>query len=419
MKHLAQFVSEHLTDDTSKLILNRSKWPDIDIDLAVNCIESRRKLRNKIPEWADNSELVFPVRLSAEQCSSSATGRFKAGLAERIVLICRGNSNGLRIADLTGGLGADTWFFSGIAHKVLYNEMQEILCRTAEYNFHILGADNITVSNIEVNDTNAAALLGEFAPDIIYLDPARRGECGRKVFLLEDCRPDIIGLKDVLFSHCRNILVKLSPMADISMLHDRLGRNCREIYTVASDGECKELLVWMDREWDGEYTVNAVELRKDGLPGVFSFLPSEERNAVPGYASGLIGCEKHDEELFLFEPGKALMKAGGFNIIGRRFGIEKIGRSTHYYIISGTSAAEELKRLGKTYRITRCASLDKRSIRDIGSSCRRAEVTARNLPMDTETLRKKLGVSSGDDTHIFGLKSDNEGNLLLCTQRVF
>jgi hypothetical protein len=38
--------------------------------------------------------------------------------------------------------------------------------------------------------------------------------------------------------------------------------------------------------------------------------------------------------------------------------------------------------------------------------------------MDTDTLRKKLGASSGNDIHIFGIKSDIKGNLLLATSRI-
>jgi hypothetical protein len=38
--------------------------------------------------------------------------------------------------------------------------------------------------------------------------------------------------------------------------------------------------------------------------------------------------------------------------------------------------------------------------------------------MDTDTLRKKLGVASGDDAHIFGLKSDLHGNLLIAGETV-
>ena len=60
--------------------------------------------------------------------------------------------------------------------------------------------------------------------------------------------------------------------------------------------------------------------------------------------------------------------------------------------------------------------LDKRTIKAAGKEFPRAEVTARNIPMDTDTLRKKLGVTSGDDAHIFGLKSDSAGNLLIITK---
>ena len=135
MDELVKFVCEHLNDDISRLILNRNKWPEIDIDMAISCIESRRKLKGKIQEWYDLPELIFPVKLSAEQCSSSATGRYKADLAQSIA-----DTNGVtrwKIADLTGGLGADSWFFSQKAEAVLYNEMQNPLCEAAKHNFNV------------------------------------------------------------------------------------------------------------------------------------------------------------------------------------------------------------------------------------------------------------------------------------------
>ena len=123
MKRTAAFVQEHLKDDTARLILNKAKWPGINIDLAVSCIESRSKLKNKVQDWYDNPELVFPVRLSAEQCSSSATACYKAALAEHIACGPDSLMNGKewRIADLTGGLGVDSWFFSKRSEQVFYN----------------------------------------------------------------------------------------------------------------------------------------------------------------------------------------------------------------------------------------------------------------------------------------------------------
>ena len=111
------------------------------------------------------------------------------------------------------------------------------------------------------------------------------------------------------------------------------------------------------------------------------------------------------------------MKAGAFNLISERFGISKLGTSTHYYIVEDEAKAAGLKGHGKIFRIIRCEYLDKRSIKSAGKDYPKAEVTARNIPMDTETLRKKLGVSSGDDIHIFGLRSDKEGNLLFVATR--
>lgn len=415
MDNLARFISDHMGDDTSRLLLAKDKWPDIDMQLVVNCIESRRKLKGKVNEWHDNPSLIFPVRLSAEQCSSSATAQYKASLADRIMA-----GGEWKIADLTGGLGVDSWFFSQKAEKVLYNEMQTVLCDSSRHNFKALGADNIEVSNAAVgnsaDETSPSALLGDFRPDIIYMDPARRGEGGRKVFLIEECTPDILTLKEELFTISRHILVKLSPMADISMACGRLGPCCREVHIVATGGECKELLIWMDREWNGEYSVHAIELPAGyplSEPAQFSFIPSEEL-ALP-----FILKDDDNTPMYLFEPGKALMKAGAFNLISTRFGIPKLGRSTHYYVFDDPEKIQEIRGSGKIYQIMKWEPLNKRSMKEAGKDFPKAEVTARNIPMDTDTLRKKLGVTSGDDAHIFGLKSDRLGNLLLCTNRVF
>ncbi len=399
MEKLAAFVSAHISDDTTRLILDRAKWPEIDMDLAVNCIESRRKLRGKVQEWYDEPELIFPYKLSAEQCSSSATASYKASLAARIA------AGPFRIADLTGGLGVDSWFFSGKADEVLYNEMQPALCEAAKRNFKALKANNIRYSCAIAEPGKINDLLNGFTPDIIFMDPARRGEGGRKVFLLEDCTPDVLKLKDEIFGCCRHILLKLSPMADISMACDRLGPTCREVHVVATGGECKELLIWMDREWNDGYIINAVELPATA----FTFTPSEEKSA---------SAEIGDTGTFIFEPGKALMKAGAFNLISSRLGIKKLGHSTHYYMTDDKEKAASLKAYGKIYRVISSSPLDKRSIKAASQAYPKAEVTARNIPMDTDTLRKKLGCSSSDTYHIFGLKSDRSGALLLITERI-
>ncbi len=415
MEKLADFVRDHGNDDTARLILDKAKWPDIDMDLAVNCIESRRKLRGKVQEWYDEPKLIFPYKLSAEQCSSSATARYKADLAARIASARHSGldpESPFRTADLTGGLGVDSWYFSQKAAEVLYNEMQPKLHEAAIHNFRILKASNIRCNCAKAEPGGIAAILNGFIPDIIFMDPARRGEGGKKVFLLEDCTPDVLTLKDEIFGICRHILLKLSPMADISMACDRLGHTCREVHVIAVAGECKELLIWMDREWNDEYMINAVELPADypeAPPSTFSFMPDEEKAASYSLAA---------EGRYLFEPGKSLMKSGAFNLISKRMGINKLGQSTHYYLTDDYTTASRLMTHGKIYEIIKSSPLDKRSIKAAAQACPKAEVTARNIPMDTETLRKKLGTAPSDIYHIFGLKSDISGAVLLTTKRL-
>ena len=405
MEKLLKFVSEHMDNDLSRLILDRKKYPEIDMDLAINCIESRKKLKGKVQQWYENPRLIFPLKLSAEQCSSSATGRYKAELAEKIA-----GTPCWSIADLTGGLGVDTWFFSRKAKTVIYNEMQSALCEAARHNFRALEADNITIVNSTVTSETCNEVLSS-GPDIVYMDPARRGEGGRKVFLIEDCTPDVLTLKDEIFRHSRHLLIKLSPMADITMVCQRLGSTCREVHVVSSGGECKELLIWMDREWNEEYSINAVELHPDSPVSIFRYKPSEEKSSTATLAARAEG--------FLFEPGKALMKAGAYNLICSRAEVGKLGKSTHYYVTDSQEKAKGLRHYGKVFRILECQSLDKRTIKEIGSRYPKAEVTARNIPMDTDTLRKKLGITSGDDAHIFGMKSDSLGNLIIAAVRIY
>ncbi len=469
MERIAEFVYEHISDDTTRLILDREKWPGIDMDLVVNCIESRRKLKGKVQEWYNEPLLIFPYKLSAEQCSSSATARYKAVLAAAITTaslpgitsaslpgITTASLPGiatprhpklthrhpkldlgspLRLADLTGGLGVDSWFFSKVFDEVLYNEMQPKLYEAALHNFKVLEAGNVRCSCSMAAPGGLGELLEGFVPDIIYMDPARRGEGGKKVFLLEDCTPDVLTLRDEIFGICRHILLKLSPMADITMVCDRLGSTCREVHIVATAGECKELLIWLDREWTSGYTITAVTLGStprpystespsDSVPSghsgldpesPFTFSSLEEKTAAPTLTPALTDYSG----LFLFEPGKALMKSGAFNLISNRFGITKLGHSTHYYITEDTQKAADLSAYGKIFKILSSAPLDKRSIKAASQAYPRAEVTARNIPMDTDTLRKKLCCTPSDTHHIFGLRSDLNGNLLLVTERYF
>lgn len=455
MTDFAKFITVHEDDDTDRLILSRDKWEGIDIPLAVNTILGRRKMRHKVPQWFSCNEIIYPSKLCVEQCSSEVTARLKMEMILQYAGASHSGGEGIRIADLTGGLGVDSFFFATVSEKVLYNEADPVLAGAAAHNFEALGLRNIETCNFLVvagNEGGTAAdcgasssatvgeILGDFGPDVIYLDPARRSE-NRKVFLIEECKPDILALKESLLEAARFVAVKLSPMADITMVLNRLGRCCREISAISADGECKEIVVLMDREYDGECVISA---RTQGA--VFQFLKKEEEEAEATFVKNIIisdcgesGQEDSGTELsegkILLEPDKALMKTAPFKLLCSRYGIAKLGVSTHYYLtplvgqllLSREDSKEDYQlpvrkvasdgALFRPFRILKVLPFDKRGIKAVRQEYPDASVTARNFPLDSAALRKKLAIGESDLIHIFGLKVF-ERNCLIVTEKI-
>lgn len=381
----AEFILAHEGEDPSALALARKRYASEveDFDLALTTLEVRRKLRTKVPQWYAVPSLRYPLRLSGEQCSSAETAFYKAKVA---------GSYGRSVADLTGGLGVDSWAFAQVASAVLYNEMKPELADAARQNFTALGLANVRVSCAELCPGKLAEVLDGFTPDVLFLDPARRAQDGRKVFRLEDCEPDVLQLLPELLEACPHVLLKLSPMADITLVSRQLG--CvKEVHVVGADGECKELLLKLERGYTGSFRTliyeNGATLALDEVP-----------ETVPVLSGDL-----------LFEPGKALLKAGAFDL-PCRYGLEKLEQHTHLYLASEREDA--LTPFGKWFRILETLPLDKRSIKDIGKRYPRAGVTARNIPMTSDELRKRLGVLDGGTLHIFGVKTAAGNQLLVC-----
>ncbi len=386
---LTDFILEHENDDLAALVLHRDRWPDIDVALAAECIASRRKIRLKVPEWYADPGLVCPVALSAEQCSSTATATYKANLA---------SERTLRLADLTGGLGIDCWQFSKVAGAVLYNEMNPVLFEAAKANLKRLGCDNVEFSNTCISPETLPGLLDSFKPDLVFADPARRSE-GRKVFMPEDCSPDVLALQDIVLGRGCCFMIKLSPMADISLMLRKF--HCvRELHVVETDGECKELLLMLEPGFAGETKI---------VVGDLQFTLSEEKAAAPVFISAM-----PEPGQLLFEPGPALSKSGAFKLISEKYGLRKLGPDTHLYIID--SIVSDLAPYGKWFDIQEVAPFGKASLRDFATRWPGAGITARALPLSSDELRNKMGLKGGGDVHLFGVGT-SQGRLLIAANR--
>ena len=427
------FINAHLNDDVNKLAL--SKFPDdIDKQFVIRQIQARQLLKKKLPSWSENDELLFPKRLSLEQCSSELTAKYKRTISRNDEEAqCNISENQYRsvgekrtLIDLTGGMGVDTSFLSDNFDETIYVESQAELCELAEHNFKVL-KKNIKVVNAKAEDF--LTQCGEV--DCIYLDPARRDEYGRKMVSLHDCSPDVAELQDLLFEKTNTVIVKLSPMLDIDIIKKELN-NIKEIHVVAVRNECKEVLVKSTRQRDNETTsrdasmipaikridtsddneairrlyISAIDLKENWK---FSFTEDEEQNAIPTFADEI--------GKYLYEPGVACMKAAPFKLLSQRFNIKKLHRNSHLY----TSDELVTDFPGRIFEVINVVPFDKKAKKILSQqttvngqqSLSKVSIAVRNFPLSAEELRKHLGFKDGDDFYIFGTTMKGEKKVLI------
>lgn len=357
------------------------------------------KLERKLPDWAALGAEV-PTTLALEQCSSSPAAAFKAALARELA---GGRLRG--VCDITGGLGSDCAAFARLSEKVWYFERDERLVEAARRNFALLGLGNIETLCAEVGPVTPLP-----DSDLIYVDPARRTSGGRKVFRMEDCAPDIGSLAPALLRRSPLLMVKLSPMADISAAASRFGETLREVYVVSLGGEVKELLCILTGENAGLRGIGVVELGGEGVLAEFRFSPEEEKSAAMDTAGRI------EAGMTLFEPSAALRKSGAFKLPCSRFGLEKLAVSTHLHVAGSAEAAPAA--LFKKYMIEEVLPLGRASIDAVASRRLSAAVSARNIRIDSDALARRLRCTPGGDMHIFGCGSVCAGNVLLLCRRL-
>jgi 16S rRNA G966 N2-methylase RsmD len=276
----------------------------------VEQIEGRRKAKDKLPVYYNNSGIVYPPSINLEQSSSETTAKFKGTIASQL-------SQTSSCADLTGGFGIDSFFLSKVFDTVEYIETNSELLEIAKHNHLQLGAKNIHHHNMA-----ASAYLGsaETLIDCFYIDPSRRDASTRKVSSLDMCEPKILELLPSLFRRSQYVLLKTSPLLDITEAVKQL-QKASHVYVVSVNNECKELLFLLNRDFTEEPLVDAINLSKENINS-FPFLLSGERDLQVSFS---------DPEEFLYEPNASILKAGAFKSISKKFNIKKLHPNTHLY----------------------------------------------------------------------------------------
>ena len=435
------FIREHREDDIRVLALQGRHPVGVDMPWALEQIAGWQAARRKLPSWAAVEGIVFPPRLSMEQCSSEPTARYKVGIVQWLMKTGEGaaseelvegtlsgevaggtaseelaegaaseklaegtvseqlaeRSRGKAFADLTGGFGVDFSFLSRLFERSVYVEQQPVLCDVARANFRLLGLHGVEVINGDC--TEALTTLDHL--DLIYLDPARRDLHGQRTFAISDCTPDVLLLRDELLRRSRWVLVKLSPMLDWHKAVDDLGGCVHEVHIVAVGNECKELLLVMSSQPCREPVVCCVNDDE-----VFRFSPC---------ASPTLPLVEGRPEGILCEPHAAIMKAGCFGELSARFGIPAIAPNSHLFV-----APQPIDGFpGRQYSIERVTSFSKKELRLAMEGITKANVSVRNFPLTAEQLRRRLKVTDGGETHIFGTTTARQEHILVVCRRIF
>ena len=380
-----QFIRENLNADVPTLALKKAPV-GTDVSLALRQIEARQLLRKKVPSWSENEELLFPAHLSIEQCSSEASAQYKAGLLQ-----------GHSFVDLTGGLGIDTYFISQHFQQTDYVEQQAELCDLARHNFTVLKA------NVKVWNESAEDYLNHCeSKDCIFLDPARRDAYGRKTVSISDCTPDVSALQDRFLEKAKTVMVKLSPMLDISKALEEL-RYVKEVHVVAVANECKELDVILERGFDGEQHFVCVNLLT--TQPELRFTQEEEHDCQSRLAEGVLN--------YLYEPNPAVMKAGCFKLLTERFAIFKLHKNSNLYtseqLISGFP--------GRIFEVEAWAPYNKKVKQKLLLDVSKASIAVRNFPLSVAELRKSLKIGDGDETYLFATTIKGEEKVIIRTKK--
>ncbi len=380
------FIWQHRDDKPRQLALSGKKFPGIPILEVAGQILALQKIRHKIPAWYQPG-MEFPLALSLEQASSERTAQFKSSLF-----------SGKKMADLTGGLGIDAFFFSRQFESLVYVEQNAELLAAAQQNFAQLG-----VTNVQFVHNTAEEFLANTATefDLIYLDPARRDGQGGRVAQLADCSPNILALKDLLLKKSPQVLLKTAPMLDLKLAAEQL-QTLTKIWVVASEGDCREVLYLLER---AAVTTNDIPIQAVNLleaeTQVFEFCWAREQQTEPRFSA---------PQNFLYEPNPAILKAGAFRSFAQRFELAKLHPNTHLYT-SGTLVPNLPAR---TFAIDQVCKYDRKALQ-AAVPTGKANITCRNFPENPDQVRKKLGLADGGEVYLFAATdADNKKIVLVC-----
>jgi len=383
--NVQKFIEANLNTDINKLALTKNPFPGIVWSDIINQIAAKQKAKNKLPTWFATKNIIYPSKLSIEQTSSEATAQYKANLIA-------GNS----LIDLTGGFGIDDFYFTKQFKEVVHCELNAELSKIVAQNALVLNAENINC--IAGDSTDILKKLNRKF-DWIYVDPSRRNDLKGKVFMLKDCLPNVPELLDFYFEFSDSILIKNSPILDISLAISEL-KNVKKVYIIALDNEVKEFLIEIKKDYSEKIILKTINLSKNNNQ-VFEHIIEDD-------SSTSYSLPKQ----FVYEPNAAIMKSGLFNSVANQLNLFKLHQHSHIY----TSDVLIENFPGRSFKVDHFFEFNKQNANQFLKG-QKMNVTTRNFNLTVDELKKKFKISDGGFIYTFATTTiNNQKTILICTK---
>lgn len=387
------WIDKHYNDDVTRLRLRYHGAQSQEIDFMILQIECRKRASKKLTKTLKNHKFIFPTTLSAEQCTSD-------DLAEVHANLVRGDS----VLDMTCGLGVDAFAIARKGCSVTAIEINKVVADAARINAKSCGLDNVSIIN---EDSVKYLHLTPYRYDTIFIDPARRGNDGKRLYALQDCEPDVISILAEIKARCSRLLIKASPMLDVSQVIRELG-HVDDIYIIGTLHECKEIVAVVDFDSNCRITkFHSLTIGNDGKVCELPFYESEERSAVAEYGEPIAGE-------YLYEPYPSVMKAAPMKLLSQKFGMSKLHVNTHLF----TSKIIVDRFPGECFVIERVIPFSSKVLKSIKEDYPKINVAVRNFVLTADELKKKLKVKDGGEKRLFGVTTSSNTRVLVIASRI-
>ena len=373
-KEVQNYINANLETDLHSLLLKKSPFSEVSMQEMVQQIKGKKVAHRKFP-FLLKENIVFPPNLNLEQASSQSTAEFKAD-----------NLNGKKFLDLTCGFGIDAYFLSQNFEEITLVEKNPELLDLVKHNWKIL---NKKATFVNENLEHFLAKNSE-SFDVIYLDPARRDSEKNKKFLLEDLSPNLLEIQDQLLEISSQIIIKLSPLIDISYLISVL-KNVAKIQIIAVRNEVKELIVFLEKARKGDdVEISCINLESDDAEFAFQF--KEEKTAVSAFS---------EPQQFLYIPNNAVLKSGAFNLVSQFFNGKKLHPNTHFY-----TSDKRIERFPG--RVLEINMIDSKHIR----KGEKYNIISKNYPLSPDEIKKKYKILDGGNCYLIFTQTQNRKIIL-------